>query len=118
MFGPDDPITWSQLYNMDHPYLACILISDPDENSLVCTFQHSLQTNQMTMTDDWDRNHRVYRLSDDLAHELKSQVDSFMFQGEGLCILLNINLCLSQNARKTLTYQYGPSSKGANCSDG
>ena len=82
-FGPDDPVTWPQLYNMDHPYLACIPISDPDENSLVCIFRRGLRMNQVTVTDDWDGNHRVYRLSDDLAHELESRVDSFIKEARG-----------------------------------
>lgn len=36
-----------------------------------------LRMNQVTMTDDWDGNHRLYRLSDDVAHELESRMDSF-----------------------------------------
>ena len=37
-FGPDDPISWPQLYHHDVPHLPSILISDPDKNSLVGTF--------------------------------------------------------------------------------
>ena len=77
-FGPDDPVSWPQLYHHDVPHLPSIPVSDPDENSLVGTFRRSLRANQVIQTDDWEGNHRVCRLSEETVRELESRMGSFI----------------------------------------
>ena len=90
-FGPDDPVCWPQLYHANAPHLPCIPMLDPDENSPTYVFRRGLRWEQVTLTDDWEENHRVCRLSDDLVHKLNSCINPFLKEAQNFLSITRNN---------------------------
>ena len=77
-FGCDDPVSWPQLYHPDAPHLPCIPVSDTSPNSPVQMIRRGLRKQQVAFTDEWDDNHRVGTVSEDLMRKLDSHIEHFL----------------------------------------